>query len=87
MLYSQITLKLLAKNMSFSSFKRIAKVLNTGRWIEVGKIIYSIINYCNIKIAEDSIEKKQFENDYMLKIKITALNKSQRLYKSFYDNY
>ena len=33
-----------------------------------------------------SIEQKQLVNGSIQKIEITALNKSQRLYKLFYDN-
>ena len=38
-LESQITLKILAKSISFSSSKMIIKVLNKGEWIDVGKVI------------------------------------------------
>ena len=50
------------------------------------KVICNRTNYCKIKIAENSIEQKQLVNDSMQKIEITALKKSQRLYKWFYDN-
>ena len=81
MLESQITLKLLTKSMSFSPSKRIIKVLNKGKWIEVGEVIYNRRNYKSIKIKEDSIEQKLLENGFKLKIEKTALKKSQRLYK------
>ena len=81
MLESQITLKLLTKSMSFSPSKIITKVLNKGKWIEVGEVIYSRRNYKSIKITEDSIEQKLLENGFKLKIEKTALKKNQRLYK------
>ena len=64
--------------MPFSSSERATKVLNTGKWIEIGKVIYSNRNYNKIKIAEDVIEQIQLVNDYIRKIEITALKKGQR---------
>ena len=82
---SQIALKLLTKKMSFSFYKRIYKVLNTGKMIVIGKVINSRRNYCNI-IIEENIEQKQLVNDSLQKIEIATLMKSQRLYKWCYDN-
>ena len=63
------------------------KVLNKGKWIEVGKVIYNWGNYKNIKLTEVNIEQKQVVKDFIQKIEIMALKKSQRLYKWFYDNF
>ena len=57
------------------------KVLNKGKWIEVGKVIYNWRNYKNIKITEDNIQQKQVVNDFIQNIEIMALKKIQRLYK------
>ena len=77
-LESQIALKILAKSILFSSFKRIAKVIKKANIIEVGKVIYDIRNYCKIKITEDSIEQKQLVNGSIWKIKKVALKRSLR---------
>ena len=63
------------------------KVLNKGKGIEVGKVIFNWRNYKSIKITEDNIEHKQVVNDFIQKIEIMALKKIQRLYKRFYDNF
>ena len=76
-LESQITLELLVKIISFSSSKRIIKVNNKAKIIEVGEVIYSIRNYCKIKITKDSIEQSQLVNDFIQKIEMTALKRRQ----------
>ena len=55
-------------NKLFSSFRRISKFLNTGKLIEVGKVIYNNGNYNKIKITEDRIEQKQLVNDIIWRI-------------------
>ena len=86
MLESQITLILLGKSMSSSLSKKILKVLNKGKWIEIDKVIYCIRNYKSIKITNDHIKQNQLVNDSIQVIKIKALKISQRLYKWFYDS-
>ena len=78
MLESQITLKLLANYMSFSSSKRIAKVIDKLNWIEAGKGKYSIRNYCKKKITQDSIEQKHLVNDSIWEIEKVAIKKRLR---------
>ena len=68
MLESQIALKLLTNSILFSSSKTIAKVIKKTNIIEVGKAIYNIRNYCQIKITEDSIEQKQLVSGSIWKI-------------------
>ena len=59
--------------MSLNSSRRIQKSLIKEKWIDVGKVIYSRKNYCKIKITEESIQQKQLLDNYIQKIKITAL--------------
>ena len=73
MLELQISLKLLTKNMLFSSSKRNTKVLNTGKWIEVGKVVYSNRFYIKIEKTDGSTEQKKLAYDFIQKIEITAL--------------
>ena len=76
MLESQIALKILTKSILFSSSKRISKVIIKANIIEIGKVIYSIRNYCKIKITEDSIEQTQLVNGSIWRTEITTLKKS-----------
>ena len=76
MFESQITLKLLIMSKLFLSSKRISKFLNTGKLIEVGKVIYSNGNYNKIKIIEDRIEQKQSVNDFIWRIEKVAQRKA-----------
>ena len=69
-LESQIKLKLLTNNISFSSSKRITEVHIQQKWIEIEKVIYIKRNYYNIEITEDSIDHKQFVNNSIKKIEI-----------------
>ena len=76
-------IKIIDKEHVYFTIQEDYKVLNTGKWIEVGKVKYNRRNFFSIKITEDSIEQEQLVNDSIWKIEIRKRKKSQKYIKDF----